>query len=117
MHHPVPKQPLHRHCKAHKLTSPRAFQGRPDARVRTPHTILGLSLCPRARRAWDRVRAREPQVTRVSVKRPWMSVLPLSRGPGLAGFWGTFSPPRISVPGEQRAYGAVSVTLEGMSGQ
>ena len=59
----------------------------------------------------------EPQVSSVSVKRPGRSVLPLSRGPGLAGFWGTFSPPRISVPGEQRAYGAVSVTLDGMSGQ
>ncbi|KAM8942675.1 uncharacterized protein AAEQ78_014789 [Lycaon pictus] len=48
-----------------QLTSPRAFQGRPDARVRTPQTLLRLSLCPRPGRAWDRVTAGEPQVTRV----------------------------------------------------
>ncbi|XP_077703938.1 uncharacterized protein LOC144283545 isoform X1 [Canis aureus] len=68
--------------------------GRPDARVRTPQTLLRLSLCPRPGRAWDRVTAGEPQVTRVCAKRPERSVLPLSRGPGLPGLWGPSSPPR-----------------------
>ncbi|XP_038411039.1 uncharacterized protein LOC111098595 isoform X3 [Canis lupus familiaris] len=69
-------------------------QGRPDARVRTPQTLLRLSLCPRPGRAWDRVTAGEPQVTRVCAKRPERSVLPLSRGPGLPGLRGPSSPPR-----------------------
>ena len=46
-HHPGPNQPLQGRRQAHtQLTSPRAFQGRPDTRVRTPRTLLGLSLCP-----------------------------------------------------------------------
>lgn len=53
---------------------------------------------PRARRGWDRVTAREPQVTRFCAKRPGRSVLPLSRGPGQAAFRGPSSPPGISVP-------------------
>ena len=85
-HHPGPNQPLQGRRQAHtQLTSPRAYQGRPDTRVRTPRTLLGLSPCPRARRGWDRVTVREPQVTRVCAKRPRRSVLPLSWGPGLAG--------------------------------
>ena len=64
-HHPGPNQPLQGRRQAHtQLTSPRAYQGRPDTRVRTPRTLLGLSLCPRARRGWDRVTVREPQVTK-----------------------------------------------------
>ena len=98
-HHPGPNQPLQGRHQAHtQLTSPRAYQGRPDTRVRTPRTLLGLSLCPAGRRGWDRVTVREPQVTRVCAKRPRRSVLPLSWGPGLAGFRGTSSPPRIPVP-------------------
>ena len=64
-----------------------------------PHGLYWNSACaPRARRGWDRVTVREPQVTRVCAKRPRRSVLPLSWGPGLAGFRGTSSPPRIPVP-------------------
>ena len=63
--------------------------------------------------------AREPQVTRVSVKGPGISVLPV-KGAGAGWFLGYFllSPHLCAcVPGEQRACGAISVTLEGMSGQ
>ena len=98
-HHPGPNQPLQGRRQAHtQLTSPRAYQGRPDTRVRTPPTLLGLSLCPAGQVGWDRVTARKPQVTRVCAKRPRRSVLPLSWGPGLAGFRGTSSSPRIPVP-------------------
>ena len=64
-----------------------------------PHTLYWDSACaPWARRAWDRVTAREPQVTRVCEKRPGRSVLPLSRGPRLAQFRGRYSPPCIPMP-------------------
>ena len=64
-----------------------------------PHTLYWDSACaPWARRAWDRVTAREPQVTRVCEKRPGRSVLPLSRRPGLAQIQGTYYPPRIPMP-------------------
>ena len=98
-HHPGPNQPLQGRRQAYtQLTSPLAYQGRPDTRVRTPRTLLGLSPCPRARRGWDRVTARELQVTRVCEQRRGRSVLPLSRGLRMAKFRGTSSPPRIPVP-------------------
>ena len=89
----APTSPCRGAARHTQLTSPRAFQGRPDTRVRTPQTLLRLSLCPRPGQAWDRVTAGEPQVTRVCAKRPGRSVLPLSRGPGLPGLRGASSPP------------------------
>ena len=47
-----------------QLTSPCALQGRPDARVRTHRLYWDSGSAPRARRGWDRVTARELQVTR-----------------------------------------------------
>ena len=41
-----PNSPCMGTARHTQLTSPHSFQGRPDARVRTPQTILGLSLCP-----------------------------------------------------------------------
>ena len=96
--HPRTKQPLQRRCQAHPADVHMCIPGRPDARVR-PHRLYWDSACaPQARSGWNRVTAREPQVTRVCGKQPGRSVLPLTREPGLAGFRGTSSTPCISVP-------------------
>ena len=63
--HPRPKQPLQRRCQAHPADVHMCIPGRPDARVR-PHRLYWDSACaPQARSGWNRVTAREPQVTRV----------------------------------------------------
>ena len=66
---PRPQQPLHGHCKA-QLTSPRAFQGRPDARVRHHRLYWDSACAQQARRGWDRVTARKPRVISFCAKPP-----------------------------------------------
>ena len=81
-----------------QLTSPCALQGWPDTRVRTHRLYWDSGSAHRARMGWDRVTARELQVTRFCAQRRGRSVLPLSRGPQMAELRGTSSPPRIPVP-------------------
>ena len=94
----APNSPCRGATRYTELTSPRAFQGRPDARVRTHRLSWDSGSAHWARRGWDRVTARELQVTRVCAQRPGWSVLPLSWGPRMAEFRGTSSRPRIPVP-------------------
>ena len=74
----APNSPCRGAARYTQLTSPRAFQGRPDARVRTHRLSWDSGSAHWARRGWDRVTARELQVTRVCAQRPGRSVLPLS---------------------------------------
>ena len=74
----APNSPCRGATRYTQLTSPRAFQGRPDARVRTHRLSWDSGSAHWARRGWDRVTARELQVTRVCAQRPGRSVLPLS---------------------------------------
>ena len=103
-----------------QLTYPRAFQGRPDTRVMTPQTILGLSLCPKGQEVLGQSDSHGASCQQGLCKVTWEVSAPSVKGAGAGWFLRYFLPsPHLCacVPGEQRACGAVSMTLEGMSGQ
>ena len=116
---PRPQEPLDGHCKA-QLTSPRAFQGRPDARVRNPQTILGLSLCPMSQNGLGQSDSQGTSGHQGLFKATWEVCAPSVQEAGAGPVLGHILPsphPHASVPGAQRACGVLSVALEGMSGQ
>ena len=102
-----------------QLTYPHAFQGCPDARVK-PYRLYWDSACAQqARRGWDRVTAREPQVTRVcgSDLGGLCSACPGGRGwPGSGALPPLPASPCLCAWGTEGLQGG-SVALEGMSGQ
>ena len=103
-----------------QLTSPRAFQGRPDARVRTPQTILGLSLCPAGQNGLGQSDSHGTSGHQGLCKATWEVCAPSVQEAGAGPVLGHVLPsphPHASVPGAQRACGVLSTALEGMSGQ
>ena len=103
-----------------QLMSPRAFQGRPDARVRNPQTILGLSLCPMSQNGLGQSDSQGTSGHQGLCKATWEVCAPSVQEAGAGPVLGHVLPsphPHASVPGAQRACGVLSVALEGMSGQ
>lgn len=102
-----------------QLTYPRASQGRPDTRVMTPRTILGLSLCLMGQEGLGQSDSQGASGHQGLCKATWEVCAPSVKGLGAGWFLGHFLPsPHLCacVPGEQRACQAVSGTQEGMSG-
>ena len=116
----APNSPCRGTTRHTLLMSPCAFQGRTDARIRTPQTILGLILCPVGQNGLGQSDSQGTsghqglckvtcEVCAPSVQEARAGLVPGHVLP---------SPhPHASVPGAQRACGALSVALEGMSGQ
>ena len=115
-----PNSPCMGTARHTQLTSPHSFQGRPDARVRTPQTILGLSLCPTGQEGLGQSDGQGASGHQGLCKATLDVCAPSVKGAGAGWFLGYFLPsPYLCacVLGEQRACGTVSVTLEGMSGE
>ena len=115
----APNSPCRGTARHTQLTSPRAFQGRPDARVRTPQTILGLSLCPAGQNGLGQSDSQGTSGHQGLCKATWEVCAPSVLGAWAGRVPGHFLPsphPRACVPRAQRACGAVSVALEGRSG-
>ena len=91
-----------------QLTSPRAFQGRPVARVRTPQTILGLSLCPAGQNGLGQSDSQGNSGHQGLCKATWEVCDPSVQEAGAAPVLGHILPsphPHASVPGAQGAWG------------
>ena len=98
-HHPGPKQPLQGRHQVHTADVPTCLPGAARRQGQDPTDFAWTqAVSPGPGGGWDRVTARELQVTRVCAQRRGRSVLPLSRGPQMAELRGTSSPPRIPVP-------------------
>ena len=116
---PRSHQPLQGHQQQHPADIPTCLPLDQMPGSRRNRLYWDSGYAPRARRAWDRVTARKPQVTRVCAKRPGGLCSLCPGGCGWLGV-GLFLPSLHSldcVPGAERACRAVSMALEGMSGQ
>ena len=78
--------------------SPCAFQGRTDARIRTPQTILGLILCPVGQNGLGQSDSQETSGHQGLFKATWEVCAPSVQEAGLAQFQGTYYPPRTPMP-------------------
>lgn len=116
----APTSPCRGAARHTQLTSPCAFQGRPDARVRSLQTLLGLSLCPAGQEGLGQSDSQGASGHQVLCKATWEVCAPSVQGAGAGRVPGPFLPSRhlrACVFGAQTACGAASVALEGMSGQ
>ena len=116
---PRPHQPLQGRRQQHPADIPTCLPLDQMPGSRRNRLYWDSGYAPRARRAWDRVTARKPQVTRVCAKRPGGLCSLCPGGCGWLGV-GLFLSSLHSldcVPGAERACRAVSMALEGMSGQ
>ena len=115
----APNSPCRGAARYTELTSPRAFQGQPDARVRTPQTLLGLRLCPLGQEGMGQSDSQGASGHQGLCTATWEVCTPSVLRAQDGRVPGHFLPsphPRACVPGAQRACGAFSVALEEMSG-
>ena len=115
----APNSPCGGAARYTELTSTRAFQGQPDARVRTPQTLLGLRLCPLGQEGLGQSDSQGASGHQGLCTATWEVCTPSVLRAQDGRVPGHFLPsphPRACMPGAQRACGAFSVALEEMSG-
>ena len=116
---PRPHQPLQGRCHAQTADFPMCLAGAARRQGQDLTDFTGTQAVPRRPGGVGQSDSQEASGHQGLCKATRRSVLPLSRGQGLAGFRGNSSThhPRACVPGAERACAVVSMALEGMSGQ
>ena len=104
----APNSPCRDTARHTQLTSPLAFQGWPDARVRTPQTILGLILCPMGQNGLGQSDSQGTSGHQGLFKATWEVCAPSVQEAGAGPVPGHVLPsphPHASVPGHRGPVG------------
>ena len=116
---PRPHQPLQGHHHAQPADVPMCLPGAARCQGQDPQTFLGLRLCPLGQEGLGQSDSQGASGHQGLCTATWLVCAPSVLGAKDGRVPGHFLPsshPRACVPGAQRACGAVSVALEGMSG-
>ena len=116
----APNSPCRGATRYTELMSPHAIQGQPDARVRTPQTLLDLRLCPPGQEGMGQSDSQGASGHQGLCTATWEVCTPSVLRAQDGRVPGHFLPsphPRAWVPWAQRACGAISVAMEVISGQ
>ena len=118
-HRPGPDQPLQGRCQAHTADVPTCLPEAARRQGQDPTDTTVTQPVPGARTGLGQSDSRGTSGHQGLCKAPWEVCAPSVQGAWAARAPGRFlpSPPRACAPGAQRAHRAVSVALEGKSGQ
>ena len=119
-HHPGPKQPLQGRHQVHTADVPTGLPGAARCQGQDAQTFLGLRLCPLGQEGLGQSDSQGASGHQGLCTATWEVCTPSVLRAQDGRVPGHFLPsphPRACVPGAQRACGAVSVALEGRSGQ